>query len=194
MGRAGKDDLHLRTAPLGALLREAAEPHMARGKAVHFDVAAAAGDERQPVVQRRPEVIHGLRNLVQNAVDFARGEVWIDAAWTDASVTVRISDDGEGYPPHVLGRIGDPFVRSRRDAPSAVERPDYEGMGLGLFIAKTLLERSGAELSFANGADPFLTAEEHPERSGAIVEVIWPRAAIEAAKTDALGRNRQIES
>ncbi len=67
-------------------------------------------------------------------------------------------------------------------------------MGLGLFIAKTLLERSGAELTFANATDPFLTAEEHPTRSGAIVEVIWPRGAIEAARADALGRNRQIES
>lgn len=195
MGRAGKDDLHLRSAPLGALLREAAEPHMARGKAVHFDIAPAMdGEDRQPVVQRRPEVIHGLRNLVQNAVDFARGEVWIDAGWTGTNVSVRISDDGEGYPAHVLGRIGDPFVRSRKDDQTAAARPDYEGMGLGLFIAKTLLERSGAELSFANGTDPFLTAEEHPTRSGAIVEVIWPRGAIEAARADALGRNRQIES
>ncbi len=195
MGRAGKDDLHLRQAPLGALLREAAEPHMARGKAVLFELAPGpGGDERQPVVQRRPEVIHGLRNLVQNAVDFAQDRVWIDASWTGASISVRICDDGEGYPSHVLGRIGDPFVRSRRGAGTTVgTRPEYEGMGLGLFIAKTLLERSGADLSFANGSDPFLTVDEHPERSGAIVEVVWPRSAIAAPEGDALGSNRRIE-
>ncbi len=195
MGRAGKDDLHLRQAPLGALLREAADPHMARGKTVLFDLApGAGGDDRQPLVQRRPEVIHGLRNLVQNAVDFAGSTVWVDASWTGSNISVRISDDGEGYPSHVLGRIGDPFVRSRRGAePNPGSRPDYEGMGLGLFIAKTLLERSGAELSFANGSDPFLSPDEHPERSGAIVEVIWPRRAIAAGETDVLGANRQIE-
>jgi two-component system sensor histidine kinase RegB len=193
MGRAGKDDLHLRRAPLGAVLREAAEPHLERGKTVDFILGAEAGAaDRQPVVERRPEVIHGLRNLVQNAVDFARSRVWIDAVWSEERITVRISDDGEGFPAHMLGRIGDPFVRSRRGPPAGGSRPEYEGMGLGLFIAKTLLERSGAELSFANGIDPFLSLDEHPERSGAIVEVVWPRAAL-AQPGDAVGHNRQIE-
>jgi two-component system sensor histidine kinase RegB len=193
MGRAGKDDLHLRNAPLGVLLREAAEPHLDRGKEVLFDPQPGPdSDGRQPTVQRRPEVIHGLRNLVQNAVDFARSTVWIDASWTDQVVTLRIIDDGEGYPVSVLGRIGDPFVRSRRSPQEDVQRPEYEGMGLGLFIAKTLLERSGAELSFANGADPFLTREEHADRSGAIVEVRWPRKAIVANDAEPLGPNRPI--
>ncbi len=193
MGRAGKDDLHLRQAPLGAVLREAAEPHIARGKTIHFEIMPGpGGDKRQPTIQRRPEVIHGLRNLVQNAVDFAHDQVWVDATWTESKVSVRISDNGAGYPSHMLGRIGDPFVRSRRVAERSDQRPDYEGMGLGLFIAKTLLERSGAELSFANGADPFLSAEEHPSRSGAIVEVVWPRTAIIAPEGGSLGQNLQI--
>lgn len=179
MGRAGKDDTHLRQAPLGAVLREAAEPHLGRGKEVLFDlVPGPDADDRQPVVQRKPEVIHGLRNLVQNAVDFARGRVWVDGSWTGSTVTVRIMDDGAGYPAHLIGRIGDPFVRSRRTAQDLARRPEYEGMGLGLFIAKTLLERTGAELSFANASDPFLAPDERPERCGAIVEVVWPRSAI----------------
>lgn len=195
MGRAGKDDLHLRQAPLGAVLREAAEPHLGRGKSVAFDIFPGAnGGDRQPTILRRPEVIHGLRNLVQNAVDFARSQVWIDATWTDAAISVRIIDDGAGYPANVLGRIGDPFVRSRPASQETGQRPDYEGMGLGLFIAKTLLERSGAELSFANGADPFLTRAEHPDRSGAIVEVRWPNGAIVAPETDGLGPNRPLEA
>jgi two-component system sensor histidine kinase RegB len=194
MGRAGKDDLHLRQAPLGAVLREAAEPHLERGKSVAFDVfPGVTGSERQPTILRRPEVIHGLRNLVQNAVDFARAQVWIDATWTDAVISVRIIDDGAGYPASVLGRIGDPFVRSRTASQETGQRPDYEGMGLGLFIAKTLLERSGAELSFANGADPFLTRAEHSNRSGAIVEVRWPASALVVRETDGLGHNRPLE-
>lgn len=191
MGRAGKDDLLMRQAPLAALVREAAEPHMARGRQVILAAAPLAGaDDRQPNVQRRPEIVHGLRNLIQNAVDFAETRVWIECSWTDRNISVRISDDGQGYPAHVLGRIGDPFVRSRRTAPVADGRPEYEGMGLGLFIAKTLLERSGAELSFANGTDPFLRQHEHPDRSGAVVEVVWPRKAIVVADTDGLGSNR----
>jgi len=192
MGRAGKDDLHLRRAPLCAVLREAAEPHAGRGKQVHICAGATAKAEAaaQPVIRRQPEIVHGLRNLIQNAVDFSRGHVWVDADWSDSRIRLRIMDDGAGFPPHLLGRIGDPFVRRRR-AEADPQRPGYEGMGLGLFIAKTLLERTGAELSFANARDPFLTAEEQPERSGAIVEVAWPRARIEAPDAP-LGENRPI--
>lgn len=196
MGRAGKDDLHLKTAPLGAIIREAAEPHAQRGKSLHFDVSpATGGDNEQPTIRRQPEIIHGIRNFVQNAVDFADANVWIDVHWTDEVIMVRIIDDGEGYPNHLLGRIGDPFVRKRRSPPDQ-RRPGYEGMGLGLFIAKTLLERTGAELSFANGSDPFLPKEERPVRSGAIVEAIWPREIVarpEDAERRALGDNVRIE-
>ncbi len=165
MGRAGKDDLHLRQAPLSAVLREAAEPHLARGKQVDFTFGPIQdGAEPQPTILRRPEVIHGLRNLVQNAVDFARSTVWVEGEWTSGRIVIRITDDGDGFPPSVIGRIGDPFVRARRPEPEVEKRPGYEGMGLGLFIAKTLLERSGAELSFANGTDPFLPPEDRPRR------------------------------
>lgn len=193
MGRAGKDDLHLRNAPLESVLREAAEPHIGRGKDIVFTVyAGPGGDGKQPLILRRPEVIHGLRNLIQNAVDFAAGRVWVDGEWTDRLVTVRIVDDGAGYPAQVIGRIGDPFVRSRSTAQDNAARREYEGMGLGLFIAKTLLERTGAELSFANASDPFLSPEERPERSGAIVELVWKMEEIIAPPQGALGENQPI--
>ncbi len=192
MGRAGKDDLHLRQAPLSAALREAAEPHMARGKAVHISVAPTEGSsDRQPTILRRPEIIHGLRNLVQNAVDFARSTVWIEAEWTERTISVRIIDDGDGFPPNFIGRIGDPFVRARRN-PDTRQRPEYEGMGLGLFIAKTLLERSGAELTFANATDPFLTREERPERCGAVVEAVWSMQDLAAPAASGLGPNPRM--
>lgn len=195
MGRAGKDDLHLRQAPLASVLRESAEPHMGRGKNVEFSLLPGpGGSERQPTILRRPELIHGLRNLVQNAVDFCRTTVWIDGEWTERTITIRIVDDGEGYPPQVIGRIGDPFVRSRRSEQDLAQRPEYEGMGLGLFIAKTLLERTGAELSFANASDPFLTPEERPERCGAIVELVWRTADLAAAPNSAVGDNLPIKA
>jgi two-component system, sensor histidine kinase RegB len=194
MGRAGKDDLHLRQSPLIAALREAAEPHMARGKDVLFSVSPTEGSsDRQPAILRRPEIIHGLRNLIQNAVDFARSTVWIEAEWSEKIISVRIVDDGDGYPPSVIGRIGDPFVRSRRSDPDLPKRPEYEGMGLGLFIAKTLLERSGAELTFANATDPFLTPEERPEKSGAVVEAVWQAKDLLAPAGLAHGENKRID-
>lgn len=199
MGRAGKDDLLLRTAPLSEVLREAAEPHRARGKDIVFEVGPGpGGDARQPSVHRRPEMIHGLRNLIQNAVDFAAGQVWVTATWTGGEIAVRIADDGPGFPQQLIGRIGDPFVRRRDPAGEDALRPEYQGMGLGLFIAKTLLERSGARLSFANGSDPFLIGAERPARGGAVVEAVWPRGAIEAGEAGGpragLGQNRPIRA
>ncbi|MCO4841156.1 MAG: ActS/PrrB/RegB family redox-sensitive histidine kinase, partial [Rhodobacteraceae bacterium] len=172
MGQAGKDDLHLRQAPLMTVIAEAAEPHAHRGKAVHFSHDPLAGVEMsQPAILRKPEIIHGLRNLVQNAVDFASKNVWIEGHWTADTISIRIVDDGTGFPPHLIGRIGDPFVGRRKTPSEGQDRPGYEGMGLGLFIAKTLLERSGAELSFANGSDPYMMTQEQGVHTGAIVEV-----------------------
>ncbi|NIY71420.1 ActS/PrrB/RegB family redox-sensitive histidine kinase [Marivivens donghaensis] len=181
MGQAGKDDLHMRRAPLQAILEEAASPHMQRGKEISFSVNAnTEHPQRQPIFFRRPEIIHGLRNLVQNAVDFAATEVKIESTWDETTVRLRISDDGPGYPTTIIGRIGDPFVRRRKETEN---RPGYEGMGLGLFIAKTLLERSGAKLDFAN-----------EEVGGAIVMVQWPRDIVdpERGKREALGENLPI--
>ena len=193
MGKAGKDDLHMRQAPFSTVLKEAAEPHLARGKEVIFTVAPSPGsDMTEPLLQRRPELIHGLRNLVQNAVDFAHSKVWVDGQWSDDRLTIRILDDGDGFPSQVLGRIGDPFVRARRSDQPTQQRPGYEGMGLGLFIAKTLLERTGAELSFANAADPFLTPDERPDRKGAIIELVWPIDALVVTRSGALGENKNF--
>lgn len=197
MGRAGKDDLHMHTAPLEAVIDEAAEPHQNRGKQIMFSAEPVhGGSPRMPIIYRRPEIIHGLRNMIQNAVDFADSKVWVMAQWSTQEITVRIMDDGPGYPPHLLGRIGDPFVRQRKGASQQKKRPEYEGMGLGLFIAKTLLERSGATLSFANGSDPFLTGANRSEQRGAVVEVVWPSSKIGVsaeAQLAALGENVPFE-
>ncbi len=196
MGRAGKDDKLLRRAPLGVVLREAAEPHANRGIDLHFDVRRSNEDadpDTQPEIWRRPEVIHGIRNLVQNAVDFARAEVWVEAVWDDRMIQVTITDDGAGFPPDLLGRLGDPFLRRRNRVEQTV-RPGYEGMGLGLFIAKTLLERSGAQVQFLNAGDPFLTAADANGLTGARVEVLWNDAALRPVDGNggALGQNQLI--
>ncbi len=182
MGRAGKNDNLLRSAPLEAVVREAAEPHLDRGKAIAFYLAPNdTGEGGQPSILRRPEIIHGLRNLVQNGVDFAKGGVDIESGWTANSITVRITDDGPGFTQSSLSRIGDPFIRGRRANAGRETRPGYEGMGLGLFIAKTLLERSGARLVFANSSSKL------GGKGGALVIVEWPRAVVEAPPAGARG-------
>jgi two-component system sensor histidine kinase RegB len=190
MGPRGKQDPLVRFAPLSSVVEEAAAPHASRGIGIVTRIGGAAvgqGPRDEPQVARRPEIIQGLRNLIQNAVDFARATVWVDLDWTPDEITVVIGDDGPGYPPDLLGRIGDPFVRRRAPQPP---RPEYEGMGLGLFIAKTLLERSGAALRFENGggARKAIPADA-PERGGATgarVSVTWPRAQVSpGAQTDA---------
>lgn len=194
MGRAGKEDIHIRTAPLVEVIREAAEPHLHRGKDVVIEGFGEDGlTANQPPAFRRPEVIHGLRNLIQNAVDFARANVWIEARWGEKTITIRIMDDGPGYPANMLGRIGDPFMRNRRTERDRKARPEYEGMGLGLFIAKTLLERSGAELSFANGNEKESGASR---KRGAVVEAVWPRDSIvppSRPKGEGIGENQPFE-
>ncbi len=198
MGRAGKDDTHLRQAPLSSLIEEAAEPHEHRGILIAYQFEPIEdGLLAQPTVQRMPEIIHGMRNLVQNAVDFAQSQVWIDASWSSEFISIRIADDGPGYPTHVIGRIGDPFMRRGRKQSSQTsdQRVGYEGMGLGLFIAKTLLERTGAELTFANGRDVSLGERDSDQSIGAIVQVTWQRHLIDAQtnqKSPKIAENEKI--
>ena len=197
MGRAGKDDLHLRHAPVETVIREAAEPHLQRGRTVMFHVAPAADvDLPQPTIPRRPEIIHGLRNLIQNAVDFSQELVDVDISWTADDITVRIADDGPGFPQSVIGRIGDPYVRRRRLTEDRGRRPGYEGMGLGLFIAKTLLERSSARLTFANSRRHGHAGWAGQATGGAVVQVTWGRGVFGDAETTAgqpLGENQPID-
>lgn len=203
MGRAGKDDLHLKRAPLTAIVQEAAEPHENRGIAINFLYNGHAEMPRLdiiPLALRNPEFIHGVRNLVQNAVDFASSTVWVQTVWSETSIRVVVGDDGNGYPSDLLGRIGDPFLSKRKPTSTKdVSRPEYEGMGLGLFIAKTMLERTGAELTFTNGTpDGYMRNNQTAAMqamsgaTGAIVNVRWARSDIEVDKAGGVGQNQHI--
>lgn len=179
MSATDKDHVQIRAAPIEAVLHEAAGPHEERGKAITFVVRS---DGPQPVVIRRPEIIHGLRNLIQNAVDYATSEVWVKTDWDDGALSVSVIDDGPGYPSSVLSRIGDPYVQARKDRKDQGDRPGYDGMGLGLFIAKTLLERTGAEMRFANWTPEMSGKNISATHGGATVTVRWERKTIESDK------------
>lgn len=153
--------------PLSSLLEEVIAPHKAFGIAI--DLVLPDDRTAEPVAPHSPGILYGLGNLVENAVDFARERVEVVARWTEQDVAVTISDDGPGFSPEVIHRIGEPYVTTRgRDRAKATS--DATGLGLGFFIAKTLLERSGATLAFLNRTAP---------EQGAVVRVRWPRAQFE---------------
>ena len=189
MGRAGKDDKHMRYAPLQEVVETAAEPHQDRGIVIDISISTDSHASDHPTIHRRPEIIHGLRNMIQNAVDFAQSKVWVELAWTPDKITVRILDDGRGFPVEMIGRIGDPFVRKRRMSAHSGQRKGYDGMGLGLFIAKTLLERTGATLVFANG--DLAANKQRGQPRGAVVEINWIREMLEQKSTK-LGENQVL--
>jgi two-component system sensor histidine kinase RegB len=148
--------------PISALVEAAGAPYRDRRVRLIFATAGAAVED-EPLVGRSPEIMHGLANLVQNAVQFARREVSVTTYWDRAAVTVDIADDGPGFPAYLLGRIGEPYVSTRTGA--------GDHMGLGIFIAQSLLERSGARLAFENLAE-----------GGAHVAISWNRANLETAE------------
>ena len=119
----------------------------------------------EPIGRRNPGGIYGLGNLVENAVDFAREAVVIRWDWDEQRVAISVTDDGAGFSAEVIDRIGEPYLTRRDSARSG------GGLGLGLFIAKSLLDRSGATISFANAGEP---------GKGAVATVEWPRDAFVA--------------
>ena len=160
--------------PLTALLEEVVAPH--RNFGVAIDVAVRSEHGNEPVGARNPAILYGLGNLLENAVDFAHERVEVLATWDDDSIDLTITDDGPGFSPEIMDRIGEPYVTSRRRS-LADSDEEPSGLGLGFFIAKTLLERSGATLSFENRRAP-----EH----GAIVKLRWNRSDFERPLTFAV--------
>lgn len=148
--------------PISSLVEAATASHHDQGVRLIFATTSASAED-EPLVRRSPEILHGLNNLIQNAVQFARREVSVTTSWDAGAVTVEIADDGPGFPLHLLGRLGEPYLSTRAG--------EAAHMGLGIFIAQSLLERSGARLGFAN----------LPE-GGAHIAILWKRANLEASE------------
>lgn len=151
---------------IGVLLEEVIEPHRNFGVEV---AATSTGVAPEPVCARSPGILYGLGNLVENAVDFARSKVEVQARWTETTVGVLIADDGPGFAPEILSQLGEPYVTTRgADRKAKIE--EASGLGLGLFIAKTLLERSGATVRIGNRSGP---------ETGAAIDIEWSRQNFE---------------
>ena len=146
---------------MNVLAMAAAEPYGEEGVEVICREAELNNGTQAPFIRRSAELLQGLTNLIENAVDFAESRVEIETSWTDQEIRLTIQDDGPGFSANVFSLLGDPYVSTRRNR---------GGMGLGVFISKTLLERTGASLRFANRRG----------EKGAVVTIAWPRAEIEA--------------
>lgn len=157
---------------LTTLIEEVVAPH--RDFGITINVVTPPDRSAEPGTERNPAILYGLGNIVDNAVDFAKSRVEIDAVWDGTSAGIDVSDDGPGFAPEILQHIGEPYVTSRRRKPGDGDE-EGRGLGLGLFIAKTLLERSGATLTF-----------ENRPKGGASVHVRWPRADFERIRLGAM--------
>jgi len=159
------DERHSRMS-LSQLLEEVSEPHDGTEVMINTEVTCAAGT---PIleVRRLPEVLHGLAAFVENAVDFAESSVELTAHYSEDRLAIEVRDDGPGFSAEVFGRLGEPYVTTRSHGEGS--RTHHQGMGLGFFIAKTLLERTGAQVEFKNARS-----------GGAVVTARWRRRAIEA--------------
>lgn len=156
---------------LAPYAKEAATPESVRAEAVVTGSPGVAA----PDVWRQPEVLHALASFVENAFDFAKAEILVTARFDAETIAIEVRDDGSGFAPEVVARLGEPYVTSRPGAEGS--RTGHVGMGLGFFIAKTLLERTGGAVSFRNAK----------RGAGAIVTVRWPRSLMEAKESSPEG-------
>ncbi len=163
---AASDEVHERLS-LRQLVQEVIEPHAGvKGVRVEAIVTGAKG-MKTPDIRRMPEVTHAFIAFVENALDFAASEILVSARFDAETISMEVRDDGPGFAPDVLAKLGEPYVTTRPGAEGS--RTGHIGMGLGFFIAKTLLERTGAVVTFQNG-----------KPRGAVVSASWPRSKIEA--------------
>lgn len=158
---------------LSAMLEDLVAP--LRGSDVEIIMSCKADNKAagspEPVLRRNPAIAYGLGNILENAIDFAATRVSVEASWNKSSLSLVVSDDGPGFDQQIFDRLGDPFVTTRPGYTEAgVAEGTHEGMGLGLFIAKTLLERSGATVTLSN---------QRPPARGARIALTWPREAVD---------------
>lgn len=152
------------TVSLMDLVAEVAKPLETPNKIIRI---SADGDHDSPLmVHRNVGLLFGLGNIIENAVRFARRSVEIEVYWRGREMRISVTDDGPGFSTDLIAKLGEPYISSHRHAENSSEEQD--GLGLGVFIAKTLLERTGGRLRFAN-----------TKPSGhAQVEIYWPQGLL----------------
>jgi len=170
---AQHENIHARLK-LTVLLEELIEPFRTGLPEITMNIVGSNEASSEPVVTRHPGIRYGLANLLENAVDYAKSRILLEVSWSDNDIVVVVIDDGPGFSEEIIDQLGEPYVTTRKGYGSKqlAKAPGkgHQGMGLGFFIAKTLLTRSGASVTLANLAQP---------KSGATIRIAWPREKIE---------------
>ena len=109
-------------------------------------------------ISKKIEIIYGIRNFVGNANKFASNKIYISVKSNNEITEISIEDDGSGYPRDILSKIGEPYIKSSNKLDHS-----KSGLGLGIFIGKTLLERNKAKVICRNSKT----------RPGAEVIISW---------------------
>jgi Signal transduction histidine kinase len=172
LGRTEDNNEFLSSITIRHLIEETVAPLRTPEITLDIDID---GTGTEPRCVNKTALIFSLTNIIDNAIDFASSRVSISAQWDTYYVRLDIRDDGPGYAPEILSKLGEPYVSTRsgnRDRNSSDGKGG--GFGLGLFITKTLIERSGAKLTFSNAAAP-----EH----GAVTRIVWRRSDFELNTT-----------
>ncbi len=115
-------------------------------------------DSNPKKITKSIEIVYGLRNFIGNANKFSRDKIFINLKSDSETTEIIIEDDGDGYPRDILPKIGEPYLKT-----SNLAEKSKTGLGLGLFIGKTLLEKNLASLNFRNSKT----------RNGAEVIISW---------------------
>ncbi len=171
------------TMPL--LLEEVVAPYL-RGTTISIETSfggAHASDLPSIALPRKLEIIYALRNFVHNAIKHARSKVTISAILEDDYVEITISDDGGGFAPDILKRLGAPYLGTHPLPLKAAQKEDKAGLGLGFFIAKRLVFSTGGTLHFGNAAALPQEAGSPKQNRGAWVKIRWSLAKLVSKPT-----------
>ena len=115
-------------------------------------------DSNPKKITKSIEIIYGLRNFIGNAYKYSFSKIFINLKTDSSFSEITIEDDGEGYPSDVLSKIGEPYLKSPNS-----KNKEKAGLGLGIFIGKTLLEKNFASINCRNSKT----------RSGAEIIIKW---------------------
>lgn len=164
---AEKDPVYARHSLLD-LLEEVASPLRADGINIttRADEKGGRKDMVMPALRRQPEIMHALGAFADNAADFAKTKIDLSGLWDESWVEIIISDDGPGFSDSILEKLGEPYISTRTGG----DEKGHGGMGLGFFIAKTLIERTHGVIKIGKS----------PKLGGAMIRIIWPRLEVEA--------------
>lgn len=166
----GSHDAVITNKTLVAILDDLVSPHREFGVPIQVK---GHGAEPAPIMRANPALTYGLGNLIENAADFAKARVLVEGSWDETEVSIKVEDDGPGFASDVLARLGEPYISRRKDHGRGGQLTGVGGgLGLGFFIAKTLLERAGARVSVKNGGG---------DLPGACVTITFVRDTVDLA-------------